>query len=78
MYQNKFRRLKVYRKNMSDRCVDYQDVVERYSRELSPSRDELVVLPEPAGDQVVDYMAVSERWKEEKARMLRVPGGEDD
>lgn len=58
--------------------VDYLDAVARFSRELSPSRDELVVLPEPAGDQVVDYMAVSERWKEERARMFRVPGGEDD
>ena len=52
--------------------VDYTDVIARFSREFSPSRDELVVLPEPAGEQVVDYMAVSEKWKEEKARMLRL------
>ncbi len=44
----------------------------RYSKELSPSRDELVVLPEPAGELVVDYTAVSEQWKEKKTRMLRL------
>ena len=52
--------------------VDYLDAVAQYSRELSASRDERAALPEPAGEQVVDYMTVSERWKEEKARMLRL------
>ena len=53
-------------------AVDYLEAVAEFSRELSPSRDEQVVLPEPAGEQVVDYVAVSEKWKEEKARMLRL------
>ena len=52
--------------------VDYMDAVEQYSRRLSPSRDELIVMPEPAGEPVVDYMAVSEKWTEEKGRMLRM------
>ena len=55
-----------------EQTVDYQDAVARYSKELSPSRDELVVLPEPAGEPVVDYTAVSEQWKEKKTRMLRL------
>ena len=61
--------------------VDYLDAVAQFSRELSPSRDEKEVLPEPAGEKVVDYQAVSEQWKEVKARMLRlvrVYGQEDD
>ena len=35
------------------------------------------VMPEPAGEQVVDYLAVSEKWKEEKVRLLRVQGREE-
>ena len=61
--------------------VDYLDAVAQFSRELSPSRDEKEVLPEPAGEQAVDYLAVSEQWKEVKTRMLRlvrVSGQEDD
>ena len=56
----------------TDPAVDYLDAVARYSPDLSPTRDERVVLPEPAGEPVVDYMAVSEKWKEERGRMLRL------
>ena len=55
-----------------EQTVDYQDAVARYSKELSPSRDELVVLPEPAGKPVADYTTVSDHWKEKKTRMLRL------
>ena len=49
--------------------IDYLNVVNHYSRKLSPSRDELVVMPEPAGEQVVDYMVISAKWQEHKANM---------
>ena len=52
--------------------VNYLEAVAQFSRELSPSRDEQVVLPEAAGEPVVDYIAVSEKWKEDQARMLRL------
>ena len=32
-------------------------------------REQKAVLPEPAGEQVVDYLAVSKAWKEERGRM---------
>jgi len=49
--------------------IDYLNAVNHYSKKLSPSRDELVVMPEPAGEPVVDYMAISEKWQEYKAKM---------
>ena len=54
---------------MSEKVVDYIDLVSRYDAEERASRGEQVVLPEPAGEQVVDYLAVSKAWKEERGWM---------
>lgn len=54
---------------MDGKIVDYMDMMARVSEEERAGKDEKVVLPEPAGEQVVDYLAVSEKWKEERARM---------
>ena len=51
--------------------VDYMDAVAQFSRELRVSGDDQVTLPEPAGEKIVDYQAVSDLWKEVKAGMLR-------
>lgn len=56
---------------MSDKAVDYLDMIARAAEEDRAESDQESVLPEPAGEQVVDYLAVSEAWKEEKARMKR-------
>ncbi len=61
--------------------VDERDTVTKLSGELSPSRDELIRMPEPAGEPAVDYPAILEKWKEERGRLLRpvpVPRREDD
>ena len=55
---------------MSEKIVDYMDLMARASEEKRDEKDEKVVMPEPAGEKVVDYLAVSEKWKEEKARMV--------
>lgn len=55
---------------MSEKIVDYMDLIARVSEEERAGKDEKVVMPEPAGEKVVDYLAVSEKWKEEKARMV--------
>jgi hypothetical protein len=56
---------------MSDKAVDYLDMIARAAAEDRVERDQESVLPEPVGEQVVDYLTVSEAWKEEKARMKR-------
>lgn len=55
---------------MSEKVVDYMDLVSRFDADERTSRGEQVVLPEPAGEQVVDYQAVSKLWKEEKMRLV--------
>ena len=57
--------------------VDYLGAVARFVAEDPDARVDPAVLPEPAGEQVVDYLAVSEKWKEEKVRLLRVQGREE-
>lgn len=50
-----------------DAVVDYLDAVARFDREERASRDTGsgdVLLPEAAGEQVVDYLAVSREWKD--------------
>lgn len=54
---------------MSDKTVDYLDLVARAAAEDHTERDQETVMPEPAGEQVVDYMAVSKAWKEERGWM---------
>ena len=54
---------------MSDKTVDYLDLVARAAAGDRAERDQETVMPEPAGEQVVDYMAVSKAWKEERGWM---------
>ena len=55
---------------MRDKVVDYLDLVARFAAEERVGQVDTASLPEPAGEQVVDYLAVSERWKEEKTRIV--------
>lgn len=57
--------------------VDYLDALARFAAEERDVRVDPAVMPEPAGEQVVDYLAVSEKWKEEKVRLMRVQGREE-
>ena len=57
--------------------MDYLKAVTEYSDE-NRSSDEAAVLPDQAGKKVVDYLAVSEQWKEVKGRMCRVDQEETD
>lgn len=52
-----------------EKVVDYLDLIARAAAEERAERDEESVLPEPAGEQVVDYLAVSRAWKEERGWM---------
>lgn len=52
-----------------DRVVDYLDLVARAAVEDRVGRDQKSVLPEPAGEQMVDYLAVSKAWKENRGWM---------
>ena len=47
-----------------DKVVDYLAVVARAAEEDRARQNADGVLPEPAGEQVVDYLAVSDAWKE--------------
>ena len=49
--------------------VDYLDMIARVTVEDRAERDQESVLPEPAGEQVVDYLAVSKAWKEDRGWM---------
>ncbi len=61
----------------NEAVVDYLDAVARFAAEERDARVDPAVLPEPAGEQVVDYLSVSEKWKEEKVRPMRVQGREE-
>ena len=61
----------------NEAVVDYLDAVARFAAEDRDARVDPVVMLEPAGEQVVDYLAVSEKWKEEKVRLMRVMGREE-
>lgn len=50
--------------------VDYLDLMARTEAEGRVGREEDSLLPEPAGAQVLDYLAVSEQWKEVKGLMV--------
>ena len=52
-------------------------VMPRFAAEERDANVDPAVMPEPAGEQVVDYLAVSEKWKEEKVRLMRVQGREE-
>ena len=60
-----------------EQVVDYLDAVARFASDERDQQNVDSMLPEPAGEQIVDYLAVSEKWKEEKVRLLRVQGREE-
>ena len=51
-------------------CVDYLSLISRLAQEERADRKDRSVLPEPVGEQVVDYLAVSKAWKEDPGRMV--------
>ena len=55
--------------NQND-CVDYLSLISRLAQEERADRKDRFVLPEPAGEQVVDYLAVSKAWKEDPGWMV--------
>lgn len=54
--------------------VDYLDLIARVEAEDRAGREENSLLPEPAGEQVVDYLAVSKQWEEVKGLMTADSG----
>ena len=54
--------------------VDYLDLIARVEAEDRAGREEDSLLPEPAGEQVVDYLAVSKQWEEVKGIMTNDSG----
>lgn len=54
---------------MSEKAVDYLELIARAAAENQAERDVESVLPEPAGEQVVDYLAVSKAWQEDRGWM---------
>ena len=54
---------------LSQKAVDYLDLISRAAAEDRAERDQETVMPEPAGEPVVDYLAVSKAWKEERGWM---------
>ena len=55
---------------MKNNSVDYMDLMARAAEEDRAARNEEMLLPESAGEQVVDYLAVSRQWKEVKGLMV--------
>lgn len=53
-------------------AVDYQKVIADFSAKKNIGENEPVALPDQAGVPVVDYEAVSKKWKDADAKMLRV------
>ena len=54
---------------MDEKVVDYLDLIARAAEEDRAERNIRNVLPEPAGEQVVDYLAVSKAWQEDRGWM---------
>lgn len=55
---------------MKNEPVDYLDLIARAEQEERAGRGEEPLLPEPVGEQVVDYLAVSKQWTEVKGMMV--------
>ena len=49
--------------------VDYLDLIARAAEEDLAQRNVDFVLPGPAGEQIVDYLAVSKAWQEDRGWM---------
>ena len=43
--------------------VDYLDLLARRAEEERPEQEQDSVMPEPRGEQAVDYLAASRAWK---------------
>ena len=54
--------------------VDYLDLIARVEAEDRAGREKESLLPEPTGERVVDYMAVSKQWEEVKGIMTNDSG----
>lgn len=54
---------------MKEKVVDYLEMISRAAEENRAQRNVESVLPESAGEKIVDYMAVSKAWKEERGWM---------
>lgn len=56
---------------MSEKIVDYQDMIVRIAKEDGKFRaPEVPVIPKPCRQETVDYISVSEWWKTQKARTV--------
>ena len=54
---------------MDEKVVDYLDLIARAAAENRAERSTGNVLPKLAGEQVVDYLAVSKAWQEDQGWM---------
>ena len=50
--------------------VDYLNLIARVTEEDRAKQAGETLLPEPAGEQAVDYLAVSQQWKEIKGLIM--------
>lgn len=50
--------------------VDYLELLAKAAEEDRAKRGEETVLPEPQGEKIVDYIAVSKQWKEAISLMV--------
>ena len=50
----------------NNKVVNYLDMIARAAEEERKEDDEEVVMPEPKGEKVVDYLAVSAAWKKRR------------
>ncbi len=59
---------------MSEKSVDYLDVIARIAEEDRRKQDSWgqqdVSFPEPQGEKVIDYLAVSKEWKKQRNRLI--------
>lgn len=55
--------------NLKNKTVDYMELIARAAEKDKAERGGETMLPEPAGEKAVDYLAVSKAWKEERGRM---------
>ena len=54
---------------MDEKAVDYLDLIAQAEAEDRAERNTRGILPEASGEQVVDYLAVSKAWQEERGWM---------
>lgn len=54
---------------MSDKTVNYEELISHTAEEDWSQRNVEIDLPQSVGEQIVDYLAVSKAWKEERGWM---------